>query len=120
MTDRELLELAAKAAGWEVVCSESDLHGCTDKSTIYTGLILKDVRQPWNPLKDDGDALRLAVELGLNVCIDRPPGIGEPCTQVIGVIGYGKEMEVLVEPHNGDSYAATRRAAAEIGKTIDD
>lgn len=59
MTDRELLELAAKAAGIEVRCGtgwESDY--------LYRDLprpnspLTASVR--WNPLDDDGDALRLA------------------------------------------------------------
>ncbi len=52
-TDRELLELAAKAIG---------LGGCT----------IKVGRKNWNPLSDDGDALRLAVKLNLLVpeCIE--------------------------------------------------
>ncbi|AIJ45535.1 hypothetical protein O987_06960 [Comamonas testosteroni TK102] len=52
MTDRELLELAAKAAGIEVWWTEN-----------YGGVFLRDRNSPviWNPLNDDGDALRLAV-----------------------------------------------------------
>jgi len=54
MTDRELLELAAKAAGiyyWidaDAVVTHSDTPGST---------------REWNPITDDGDALRLAVEM---------------------------------------------------------
>ena len=48
MTDRELLEAAAKAAGlWDA------REQCIDI--------------PWNPLFDDGDALRLACDLRLEV-----------------------------------------------------
>ena len=48
MTDRELLERAAKAAGYEYA-----KHG---------GYIVVDgIPGNWNPLTDDGDALRLAV-----------------------------------------------------------
>lgn len=55
MTDREMLELAAKAAGlaWEWnACS-----GCIEH-------IPKGLRhyKAWNPLEDDGDAFRLAVK----------------------------------------------------------
>ena len=52
MTDRELLELAAKAAG-----IKTSLHKETDSLWI-------DGPRVWNPLTDDGDALRLAVKLG--------------------------------------------------------
>lgn len=51
-TDRELLELAARAAGIEVWWTEN-----------YGGAFLRCSNSPviWNPLVDDGDALRLAV-----------------------------------------------------------
>jgi hypothetical protein len=55
MTDRELLELAAKAAGILVYWHNS-------KQSF--------VRVPsprWNPLTDDGDALRLAVKLKIQI-----------------------------------------------------
>ena len=52
-TDRELLELAAKAAGYR----EAGIN------KPYTDGLLKN----WNPLTDDGDALRLAVKLGIGV-----------------------------------------------------
>jgi hypothetical protein len=46
MTDRELLELAAKAIGLEEAKMRIEFN-------------------QWNPLQDDGDALRLAVKLNL-------------------------------------------------------
>lgn len=53
-TDRELLELAAKAAGYDYA-----KHG---------GYIVVDgIPGNWNPLTDDGDALRLAVRLRLSI-----------------------------------------------------
>ena len=56
MTDRELLELAAKAAGLEGEW----------KTTVggWPCLILPG-HHAWQPLHDDGDALRLAVQLEL-------------------------------------------------------
>ena len=66
MTDRELVLNAARAASivgeyrtehqWE-----EDAGGWTDR----TALFYPDDEGWWNPLDDDGDALRLAVELGL-------------------------------------------------------
>ena len=65
MTDRELLEAAAKAAGmsgWR--WSGSGMSKMLDPSRpTETGSIGAD----WNPLLDDGDALRLVVGLGLAV-----------------------------------------------------
>ena len=56
MTDKELLELAAKAAGvkWVDECFDYDDMG---RMMVDFGLGV----QEWNPLTDDGDALRLMV-----------------------------------------------------------
>jgi len=106
MSDRELLELAAKAAGiklrwWDN--SRNGLRVCND-----TGSVCK--RLHWNPIEDDRDALRLAVKLGLSVRIATKAGF----TWVNGFEGS--------TPHGNDPYAATRRAitraAAEIGKVM--
>ena len=51
MSDREMLKLAAKAAG---------LHRCENYYTDAAGNHVE-----WNPLHRNGDALRLAVELRL-------------------------------------------------------
>ena len=58
MTDRELLEAAAKAAGIELI------DYCTKVVVCYYN---KQTKAPWNPLTDDGDALRLAVKLLLTI-----------------------------------------------------
>ena len=55
MTDKELLELAAKAAGIEY--NENYGKGFWI-GEFYSG-------REWNPLTDDGDALRLEVALNL-------------------------------------------------------
>ena len=64
MTDRELLGLAAKAAGYEVLDWYGERYTTTDGDRLF----------PWNPLADDGDALRLAVALNIeyvfqSICI---------------------------------------------------
>ena len=104
MTDKELLELAAKAAGFPVRWHESGYYGTTME-------IMADESggPPWNPLTDDGDALRLAVKLRLMVCVRKD-----------GFINAGNtDFLIMAEPEK-DLYAATRRAivraAAEIGK----
>lgn len=60
MTDRELLELAAKAFGIQLLQWNNDNNGwlveTVDGSPRYF----------WNPLTDDGDALRLAVKLKMS------------------------------------------------------
>ena len=55
MTDRELLEAAAKAAGYTL-----GRHSQDECKRTFGG-------KEWSPLTDDGDALRLAVKLGLTV-----------------------------------------------------
>jgi len=103
MTDQELLELAAKAAGIEVYwCELNNCHWLIDDSDSFV------------PLDNDGDALRLAVKLGLRIEIN---------TQVLGDTLVISEFYDSVECHNGDPYAATRKAivkaAAEIGKDME-
>ena len=61
MTDRELLEMAAKAAGLPVRYvgnGEPNDNGAffSEPDSLW-----------WNPFEDDGDALRLAVKLGIDV-----------------------------------------------------
>jgi len=107
-TDRELLQRAAKAAGYtlkwgDVYMVGDDEVDCTDQPYVASG-------QPdeadwyWNPLHDDGDALRLAVKLGLVVDTDASRIDGR-CTCVGGRDGY-----LAHEAHNSDPCAATRRA----------
>lgn len=100
MTDRELLELAAKAAGYE-----KDWHW-NHHFIMSAGGSVKEGNSwvTWNPLTDDGDALRLAVKLGM--------------MEVAEVLSYWLKQDF----RSGDPYAATRRAivraAAEIGKEM--
>ena len=106
MNDRELLELAAKAAEVELKYDTFGQSENADRVYCY-----------WNPLTDDGDALRLAVKLKLKVEGWFNGELG--CARA-----DCKAALVLVsEPHNGDPYAATRRAivqaAAEIGKQME-
>ena len=60
MGDRELLELAARAAGYEI---EFDYYGDGRHGRFVIGSGFPPLL--WNPLTDDGDALRLAVKLRL-------------------------------------------------------
>jgi len=106
MTDRELLELAAKAAGIKI----------SQWSNAQAGGFLPGGRGDfWNPLTDDGDALRLAVKLGL-MLDDVTKGY------MSGHIVAVSDGGTCYEPREPDHYAATRRAivraAAEIGKDM--
>lgn len=96
ISDRELLEMAAKACGYEYWITED-----------HDRLLVRGddkLRRPWNPLTDDGDALRLAVKIGF--------------IEVADTLKFWINQDF----HHGDPYAATRRAivraAAEIGKEM--
>lgn len=95
--DRELLELAAKAAGYNV-------HIVTK----YNAPCLMVGNVVWNPLEDDAQALRLAVKLGLNCYFDETG-----YTRVDGIDSY---ESVDYE----DIYRGARRcivvAAADMGR----
>ncbi len=73
MKDRKLLELAAKAAGMKVAPLDGPWGPPDEGAWFYNangggGMFSIDARpMRWNPLTDDGDALRLAVKLGLAV-----------------------------------------------------
>ena len=104
MTDKELLEFAAKAAGIDL----EKVNG----PIINNGTRLQN---NWNPLTDDGDALRLAVKLELT--------IGKPFEHKIALVWLDDITSFAGNSEKeGDIYAATRRAivraAAAIGKEM--
>lgn len=106
MTDRELLELAAKAAGINIFDWTPGGHPTTDVSC--DGI--------WNPLTDDGDALRLAVQLNLDIRFDsHDAGIA---VIVAGAWDDAPEGAHEIFERNGARAArrAITRAAAAIGK----
>ena len=111
MTDRDLLELAAKAAGMRIIGLVDNMIAQPDNRA--GGLIIRNDRggdSSWNPITDDGDALRLAVKLDFHVGL-----------QSVEVWRDGKEVLNIYEDA-ADPYAATRRAitraAAEIGRAV--
>jgi len=142
MTDRELLELAAKAAGIELNWFYEPIDEAESDSGWFASIAK--TRRVWNPLTDDGDALRLAVKLGLAItpypiyepvkhsvvvelkrhaeCPKAEPPFRfcqrcttDPC-QLKPQIAYSQSLD-------SDPCAATRRAivraAAEIGKQME-
>ena len=124
MDDRKLLELAAKSAGIEVWFPRMNGGKNEDGSRIilepcHTWGPDKTVIV-WNPLTDDGDALRLLVKLGIEIRIIRcHPAHGNPRAEVRmkgATIVIGQSCA-----NNDAAYAsATRRAivraAAAIGE----
>ena len=115
MTDRELLELAAKAAGVDWIPASSDVG---KQGELKFGLWLNIQHEPteatrrrFNPLNDDGDALRLAVQLDIEV------------RHVNGAAHAGRANYFWCTEDwfpDGDKVSATRRAivraAAELAK----
>ena len=103
MTDRDYLELAAKAAG-------IDYHATLEDGTRC----IHDGRGYWNPLADDGDEARLEASLGLNI-------LWQSRTVTVGRKHFGP-CEERYQDHGGDKQAARRRAgvraAAEIGRSM--
>lgn len=107
MTDRELLELAAKAAGI-ALAYQPFTHNKGAGALTAQG-------RTWSPLTDDGDALRLAVKLGFGIEVHK----------ALAVVHAGDGDQEKVSVHWNlkdvpDAFSATRRAivlaAAEIGK----
>lgn len=115
--DRELLELAAKAAGIELKWM-----------TIVNGPQAGEVFcSNWHPLTDDGDALRLAVKLQINVNNEHVSAGAAYCTrgenEVFPIASSGMECHGPAADHViPEDYAATRRAiflaAAAIGQAM--
>ena len=101
MTDKELIELAANAAGLHVKVASNSGRGLKVHGNCNW----------WNPLTDDGDALRLAVKMGIYVHC-------RAGSMVTSAIGDGDEW--VIENWSNDPTSATRRAitraAAQIGK----
>ena len=87
--DKNLLELAAKAASFEAGWA----------------------MQGWNPLIDSGDALNLAVKLGLTLVVESDT-----------VFCRNQRSDKAFCERGKDRYAATRRAivraAADVGKAM--
>lgn len=90
-SDRELVELAAKAAGIVVVYNPT-------KGKYFTTNKRERRFIPFDPLKSDGDALRLVVKLNIHITSDSTEAWASTF------------LVTAIEPMGGDKYAATRRA----------
>ena len=107
MSDRELLELAAKATGLRIV----DWAGMVPM-VLPPG---RTIPMEWQPLTDDGDAFRLAVRLQIST---------EPLYSYCVAYSGGVCAQQFSEPVRNfdDPFVAARRAvvraAAEIGKAM--
>jgi len=117
-SDRELLVLAARAFGFGVECSRGPIWTESEypKKSGKNGALWNgkggwgDEAELWNPLTDDGDALRLAVRLWLDL------NINDGQCDVFSSEGF-------YNCRDDDTAAATRRAivraAAAIGEAME-
>ena len=111
-TDRELLELAAKAADIEID------HWLVNPMIDVSVYDASEYRM-WNPLTDDGDALRLAVKLKIDFYTGDDDG--EAAYAGFFDVTINNRQRFAIERfENSDPHIATRRAivrtAAAIGE----
>ena len=111
-SDRELLELAAKAAG---------IEGEIKKTFGGWPCVMRKNGHAWQPMHDDGDALRLAVDLDLAI-VPYPIYNKQKHSVLVQKKNLDEPRFEKMELHGDDPRAATRRAivraAAEIGKAM--
>lgn len=118
MKDEKLLKLAAKAINLKYHIQDfRDEYGNICPNVIVTD----EDKEIWNPLEDDGDALRLAVDLDFSVLIgddwvNDKNGPQVTCRKLC----FQERIVESSKAHDWDRHAATRRAivraAAKIGE----
>lgn len=107
MTDLEILKLAAKAAMQSGLPLHYGPHALQPKPHWQNGA------DEWRPLADDGDALRLAAKLQMelritgNRCLARVPNV----TDWVDKYSHGDPMDA--------TRLAITLVAAEVGKTME-
>lgn len=118
MTDKEMLELAAKAIGVKAMYGRA-CEGIEGRLLHPKGgglLCMNNLY--WNPLADDGDALRLVVACRLTVCTDGSTTVSahEAHRHDDGV--FVTQSIDRCESKQAATRRAITRAAAEIGKSM--
>lgn len=112
-TDRELLELAAKACGLHIKAQQ------IDADDVFEALVVgkKNTREriKWNPLTDDGDCARMEAALRIECKWEERRVIAQ---SKMHICAYHSSYS----DHAGDKRAARRmasvRVAAAIGKDM--
>ena len=107
-SDRALLEMAAKAAGIGPV-----IGFAVEPCELMIGP--RAYVRYWRPLKDDGDALRLAVKLKLEIYFF--DGFSEVVAEH-NTASFEPGREQYAEDMNAATRRAIVRAAAEIGRSM--
>lgn len=121
-TDRELIELAAKAAGYKVTWNEHwNCFAHVVPISTTNPPTLSGLRHAWQPLEDDGDALRLAVKLGMDIC--NPHQYNVALATIETKCSYcGGDYSESFADISQCTYAGVRRsivlAAAKIGENM--
>lgn len=118
--NKEILELAALAAGYEVV--EYVVGYLGEGEQIAEGLRIKGREDLWNPIECKADAFDLQVCLGLEVSVYRgTPTMSRPYVSVKGYV-YRQQLAEQVAESNETLGEVTRlmitKAGAAIGKLI--
>jgi hypothetical protein len=134
MTDRKLLELAAKAAGIDLSAAFWDggrdgFYWVTEARSDWVTEARSGRIKYWNPLHDNGDALALAVRLNIDLSF-YPDKEAVVYAQTKHLLGYGADGYASYQAYahhselykSSDPEAATRRAvvraAAEVGRAM--
>lgn len=110
MTGQELLEAAAKAAGYESARFHS-FPGMAIRYGYGYALWINEICEYWNPLFDNADAFGLMVDCGLTIeffteGVDAYP----QWVTAENIIQAGDKRSELYSDHDSDKYAATRLA----------
>lgn len=112
-TDRDLLEMAAKAAGLVIMAEQQarrDRLGSGNMGLWVTTKTGGD-NTCWNPLEDDGDALRLAISIGplefkissYGTAVRRPNGQWFGCESHVYGVGHTRRAIVIMAAQIGSS-----------------
>ena len=106
MKNKKLIKLAGKAIGVKVKFAEDGYPFFYDETFYHF----------WNPLEDDGDALRLALALDISVCVYHDCSQPKPWLRVEDSEGNW----VFVDPDKFGKckFSATRRAIVEAAAFI--
>lgn len=98
-TDKELLEKAAKAIGLKVLCYE------TKRNCLRIGE--RGNYSLWRPLSDDGDALRLAVKLKIDMLFSP-----------VDVFVFAPDVKAIAVDYENDAQSKVRMAIVKAASSI--
>ena len=114
MNDKTLLELAARASGYGLC-----IDNAGNRFTNFPDKTGWQTMVPWNPLTDDGDALRLAVKLMIDFYIGDDSGEAAYAGYYKSDAGGLRQRFIIQRFAVGPSpYAATRRAIVRAAAAI--